>query len=121
MYLSLGCSVKVRRTRRSRSTRKSHLMEASEILDFRPALAPDSFHRRFLRKCLVWTTCVLPFLTLLELSAAVPANDHCAGAANIPSAGPFPYFTDPVDVADATSTEDTYPACAQFAGLGRSV
>jgi uncharacterized repeat protein (TIGR01451 family) len=35
-----------------------------------------------------------------------PANDHCAGAQGIPSAGPFPYLTTTVDVTAATTAGD---------------
>ncbi len=40
------------------------------------------------------------------VSAAPPANDLCAGAQEIPSTGPFPHFTMPVNVLEATTNSD---------------
>src|SRR5262245_25033407 len=42
----------------------------------------------------------------VKLPAAAPGNDLCAGALEIPPAGPFPYFTPPVNVRDATTNAD---------------
>ena len=44
--------------------------------------------------------------------AQVPANDLCAGAENIPAAGPFPYFTVVSDTLLATTNSDPpLPTC----------
>jgi hypothetical protein len=53
-----------------------------------------------------------------ETAAAAPANDLCAGAEVIP-AGPFPYLTAVLDVADATTAGDPPPSCQ--ADVSRSV
>jgi uncharacterized repeat protein (TIGR01451 family) len=41
-----------------------------------------------------------------------PANDTCPGAQSIPGAGPFPYLTTTVDLADGTDAGDPAPSCA---------
>ncbi len=51
---------------------------------------------------------------------APPTNDLCAGAENVPTAGPFPYLTGIYDITDATSTGDPpLPSCQ--ASVVRSV
>jgi len=60
----------------------------------------------------------------LAAPEAAPANDTCAGAQTIPAAGPFPYLSAVVDVADATITGDPLvrPSCAvPGRSLSRSV
>ena len=52
--------------------------------------------------------------------AAPPANDTCAGAEVVPAAGPFPFLSSVVNVAEATLTGDPpEPSC--FADKSRSV
>lgn len=53
-------------------------------------------------------------LTALEVRISkpeVPENDECRSAQVIPSAGPFPYFTEVVDTMLATDTGDPSPIC----------
>src|SRR6185503_9671462 len=48
----------------------------------------------------------------LNAEAAAPVNDRCAGAILISSNGPFPYFTAPVDISEATLVNDPgVPSC----------
>jgi hypothetical protein len=55
-----------------------------------------------------------------ESVAAPPNNDECAGAVVIPGAGPFPFLSSVVNVADATTAGDPpTPSC--FADISRSV
>src|SRR5688572_2417399 len=52
--------------------------------------------------------------------AAAPPNDRCANAIVIPANGPFPHLTMPVDITDATLTNDP-PAPACQTDVSRSV
>src|SRR5713101_3719407 len=52
--------------------------------------------------------------------AIPPTNDLCSGALVVPTAGPFPYLTPPVDILDATVTDDP-PAASCQPFVGRSV
>ena len=52
--------------------------------------------------------------------AVPPPNDLCSGALVVPTAGPFPYLTPPVDILDATVTNDP-PAASCQPFVGRSV
>ncbi|MCI0743900.1 MAG: hypothetical protein L0Y58_00705 [Verrucomicrobia subdivision 3 bacterium] len=52
--------------------------------------------------------------------AAGPTNDFCSGAVVIPPAGPFPYFTVPRDIEEATNTVgEPIAACQEF--IARSI
>ena len=73
----------------------------------------------------VWTRLLLLAAALvLSVGSApgvAPVNDRCGGATIIPSTGPFPYFTVPVDITEATTNNDpVLPSCA-FGDLSRSV
>lgn len=67
----------------------------------------DSFPitRRVLRRLAPIAT--LPVLFALAaapaLTAAIPPNDTCLGAIAIPGNGPFPFYTLPISIADATT------------------
>lgn len=67
--------------------------------------------------------CVLMFLAAFwagALQAAPPVNDRCANAIVIPANGPFPHLTVPVDITDATLTNDP-PAPPCQSDVSRSV
>ncbi len=53
--------------------------------------------------------------------AVAPPNDTCAGAEIIPTAGPFPYYSEIVDARDATVTDDPWQPSCRSVGVGRSV
>src|SRR5262249_23704062 len=71
----------------------------------------------------VWTVTTdapPPGQTAVELKISkppVPANDLCAGAEVIPSAGPFPYLTAVTDSIRATTTGDPPDPSCQVAGF----
>ncbi len=51
----------------------------------------------------------------LSSRALPPANDRCAGAEAIPPDGPFPYWTQLIDITDATTLGDPpSPSCPSF-------
>jgi len=52
--------------------------------------------------------------------AVPPTNDLCSGALVVPAAGPFPYLAPPVDILDASVTDDP-PAASCQPFVGRSV
>jgi PKD domain-containing protein len=57
---------------------------------------------------------------VLSASAAIPSNDRCTNAMVIQPNGPFPYFTTPVDITDATLASDPpLPSCQS--DISRSV
>jgi uncharacterized repeat protein (TIGR01451 family) len=63
--------------------------------------------------------CVAPEPHPGNAPLAAPPNDDCAGAVVIPSSGPFPYDTAPVDVTDATpqdTDEGLSDACSALNG-----
>ena len=74
----------------------------------------------------VWTRLLLLLAAALVLSAGnssavAPVNDRCSGAIIIPTNGPFPYFTPPVDITDATTNNDPPTATCVFGDVSRSV
>ncbi|HKQ38367.1 MAG TPA: hypothetical protein VJ063_09840 [Verrucomicrobiae bacterium] len=60
-------------------------------------------------------------LSAESASAVAPVNDRCGGAIIIPTNGPFPHFTVPVDITEATTNNDPAPPTCAFSDLSRSV
>ena len=67
---------------------------------------PRPIRRRF--GSLVWAFVLLWALPRMDAAAALaPTNDTCAGAFNIPGAGPFPFYSPVMDISSATSTGES--------------